>query len=193
MQHLTKQQIITASEKTFAGFSMACKTVDGNLFFKRPTEDKWSIAENIQHLITSTRVTTLAYTLPSFIVRWVGGKPNRQSRGYEALVEKYKQKLAAGGKASGIFVPKPMKINSSKEKLLAEWDKAAAKFIAALQNKTTENKLDNYLARHPLLGRVTLRELCYFTIYHTEHHLNIIKNILNTENPEPIQNFPTRQ
>lgn len=86
-----------------------------------------------------------------------------------------------------------MKINSSKEKLLAEWDKAAAKFIAALQNKTTENKLDNYLARHPLLGRVTLRELCYFTIYHTEHHLNIIKNILNTENPEPIQNFPTRQ
>jgi len=107
----------------------------------------------------------------------MGGKPNRQSRSYDELVEKYKQKLAAGGKASGIFVPKPMKINGSKEKLIADWDKATAKYIAALQNNTSENKLDNYLARHPLLGRVTLRELCYFTIYHTQHHLTIINNI----------------
>jgi DinB superfamily len=177
MSHLTKEQIITASEKIFVDFSTVCKNVDDNIFFKRIAANKWSIAENVQHLIISTKVTTLAYSLPAFIVGWVGGKPNRQSRDYEALVEKYKQKLAAGGKASGIFVPKPMKITADKEKLLAGWDKATAKYIAALQNSTNENKLDNYLARHPLLGRVTLRELCYFTIYHTQHHLTIINNI----------------
>ncbi len=62
------------------------------------------------------------------------------------------------------------------------WNKATIKFIAALKNKTGESKLDDYLARHPLLGRITLRELCYFTIYHTEHHLNII-------NKSPALNF----
>lgn len=39
--------------------------------------------------------------------------------------------------------------------------------------------LDQYLAPHPLLGKITLRELGYFTIYHTEHHLAIIKERLN--------------
>jgi hypothetical protein len=38
-----------------------------------------------------------------------------------------------------------------------------------------EAKLDNFIAPHPLLGKITLRELCYFTIYHTQHHLHNIK------------------
>ena len=29
-----------------------------------------------------------------------------------------------------------------------------------------EEQPDQYLAPHPLMGRITLRELCYFTIYH---------------------------
>ena len=39
-----------------------------------------------------------------------------------------------------------------------------------------EEDLDRYLAPHPLLGKITLRELAYFTIYHTHHHLQIIKD-----------------
>ncbi len=179
MQYLGKDQIIIASEKTFADFTKSCKAVDENIFFKRMTEDKWSIAENIQHLIISTNTTTLAYTLPAFIVRWISGKPNRISKSYNGLVEKYKEKLAAGGKASGRFVPKPLDIKYGRQQLMEDWDKAAAKYINALKNNTSADKLDNYLARHPLLGRITLRELCYFTIYHTEHHLSIINNISN--------------
>jgi hypothetical protein len=179
MQYLTKEQIITAAEKMFAAFSTACAGIDENIFFTRPAEDKWSVAENVQHLIISTNTTTLAYTLPVFIVRWIGGTPNRNSRSYEELADRYKEKLAAGGRASGRFIPKPMQIKYGKQKLLENWNKAAVKFIAALKNKTGESKLDDYLARHPLLGRITLRELCYFTIYHTEHHLNIINNISN--------------
>ena len=184
MQYLTKEQIITAAEKIFDAFAKECKASDQNIFFIRPSLDKWSVAENVQHLIISTNTTTLAYTLPAFIVRWVGGTPNRDSRSYETLVDKYKEKLAAGGKASGRFVPKQMKINYGREKLIQNWDKAAAKFIAALKNTSGESKLDDYLARHPLLGRITLRELCYFTIYHTKHHLDIISNITNAKSQQ---------
>ncbi len=175
MQYLTKDQIIEAAEKIFTAFTAGCKAVEEESFFKRRGEGKWSVAENIQHLIISTNTSKLAYTLPSFIVRWIGGKPNRGSKSYEAVVEKYSTKLAEGGKASGRFIPSPVQVKCSKEILIQNWQKAASAFIYAIKNKTTESKLDDYLVRHPLLGRITLRELCYFTVYHTEHHLNIIK------------------
>ena len=175
MQYLSREQIIAASEKIFHAFTQTCNAIDEIAFFQH-TSGKWSVAENVRHLIISTNTTTLAYTLPALIVRWIGGKPNRNSRSYEELVDKYKYKLADGGKASGKFVPKEITITYGKEKLMKEWRKAISKFIAALKNKTSETKLDDYLVKHPLLGRITLRELCYFTIYHTEHHLNIIQN-----------------
>lgn len=176
MQYLTKDKIIAAAENIFNAFTQACEPVEETLFFKRPATGKWSIAENVQHLVISTGTSTLAYTLPAFVVRWIGGTPNRDSRSYETLVEKYKLKLSEGGKASGRFVPKAMEIQYGKEKLLQNWKKTTGKFISAIK-QNSESKLDDYLVRHPLLGRITLRELCYFTIYHTEHHLHIINGI----------------
>jgi hypothetical protein len=170
---MTKNEIITAAEKIFTALTNYCNNINENIFFDKPSP-KWSVAENVQHLIVSTNTSTLAYSLPKFLVRWIGGKPNRQSKTYEELITKYKNKLAAGGTASGRFIPKPITINFGKKKLLHHWIKVTTKHIAALQKNQSEYDLDNYLVKHPLLGRITLRELCYFTIYHTEHHLNII-------------------
>jgi hypothetical protein len=175
---MTKQGIIAAAEKSFSEFTLYCNSIPGNDFFDKPGP-KWSVAENVQHLIISTNISTLAFSLPKFIVRWISGRPNRGSRTYNQLVEKYKQKLAEGRAASGRFVPKP--INEGKEKLLHNWGKATGKHLTALKNNRTERDLDNYLVKHPLLGKITLRELCYFTIYHTEHHLNIISSSAVTE------------
>jgi|GEM_PF-146410 len=173
-QYMNKKEIVTAAEKSFDAFTKTIEGTDETFFYTRPAAGKWSVAEHVQHLIISTNTTTLAYTLPAFVVRWVGGTPNRPGRSYDALVERYQQKLAAGGKASGRFVPKELNKKHDKEKLLRQWKKAATKFIAAVNNNSSESKLDGYLARHPLLGRITLRELCYFTIYHTAHHMTII-------------------
>jgi DinB superfamily len=177
---MTKTEIITAAENIFNRLSENCNSMDETVLFKK-SGDKWSAAENIQHLIISTNITTLAYRLPKFIVRWVGGKPNRESRSYEALKDKYYKKLADGGKASGLFVPKPIKIKYGKQKLMDNWKKSTAGFINALAKNRTEEDLDNYLAKHPLLGRITLRELGYFTIFHTEHHLQAILKISTTK------------
>jgi len=171
---MTKTEIITAAEDAFKQFSETGSNINESMLFKRPG-DKWSAAEHMQHLIISTNTTTLAYTLPKFLVRWVGGTPNRPSKTYDELKEKYYKKLSEGGKASGRFVPKPIEIKYGKQKLLSNWQKATEKFIKALNNNRTENDLDSYLARHPLLGRITLRELCYFTIFHTQHHLHSIQ------------------
>jgi hypothetical protein len=170
---MNKAEIIAASNKIFGEFSDYCLNVSDEIFFRQP-KDKWSIAQNVDHIVISTKQTKLAYSLPKFIIRLYTGKPNRPSRNYDELVKKYLAKLEAGGKASGIFIPKPIS-DSSKENLINKWMKISTTYLQILESNWKEDQLDNYLAPHPLLGKITLRELCYFTIYHTEHHLNIIK------------------
>ena len=128
---MTKEEIITAAEKTFATFTNYSNSLNENIFFDKP-DTKWSVAENVQHLIVATNTATLAYSIPKFLVRLIGGKPNRKSKTYEELVAKYKNKLALGGAASGRFIPKPITINFGKEKLLSNWNKATVKHIAAI-------------------------------------------------------------
>ena len=167
---MTKTEIITATQNVFHHFTETCTGINEPFFFEK-SGAKWSIAENIQHLVLSINTTTLAYQLPRFLVRWIGGRPNHNSRSFDEVLAMYNKKLEDGAKASARYVPKPITIRYGKEKLLDNWNKVTAKFIFALNNNRTEKDLDNYLVKHPLLGRITLRELCYFTIFHTSHHL----------------------
>lgn len=155
-------------------FVAHCKASNNDTFFSQPV-GKWSIAQNVIHLITSTRLTSLAFRLPKFIVRIYGGTPNRTSHTYDELVEKYKLKLQQGGKASGAFIPKPVPASAGKENIVAAFEAKMNGLIAAIENNWKDHQLDQYQAPHPLLGKITLRELCFFTIYHTYHHLVIIK------------------
>lgn len=174
----TKDEILINLERVRKEFSECCYSIQEDIFFRQPSE-KWSIAQNVTHLITSANMTRLAYRLPKFIVRLYGGKPNRPSRSYDELVAKYILKLEQGGKASGRFVAKPVQPGIKKENIIDTFNKSMEILILSIEKKWEEDQLDRYLAPHPLLGKLTLRELCFFTIYHTEHHLKIINERLN--------------
>jgi hypothetical protein len=165
--------IVTGLQKAKTELVIFCEATNENTFFQQPV-DKWSIAQNIHHLTTSARITLLAYNLPKLIVRIYGGKPNRSSRSYDELVTKYKLKLQAGGRASGVFIPKPISASYTKQKTMNGFIKKMDSLINAIQRNWNDAQLDNYIIPHPLLGKITLRELGYFTIYHTYHHLEII-------------------
>lgn len=173
--HLLKEEIVKCMETSANEFTVFCTGISNAQFFRQP-EEKWSVAQNVTHLITSTKMTRLVYRLPKFVVRLYTGKPNRPSRSYDELVAKYQFKLAQGGRASGRFVAKPLSANEQKETIVINFTKTMESLINAVQKKWDDPQLDKYLAPHPLLGKLTLRELCYFTIYHTNHHLAIIKN-----------------
>jgi hypothetical protein len=175
---MDKEEIIRRSKEIFNQFTDICLEIPDEKFFFEPKE-KWSIAENADHLIRAIKTTQLAYSLPKPIVRLVGGKPNRASRSYDELVKKYKLKLEQGGKATGRYIPKISA--ATKFSLMQHWQKRNEKYLECLELKWKDLQLDKYLAPHPLLGKITLRELCYFTIYHTEHHLNAIKARLSEQ------------
>jgi hypothetical protein len=158
-----------------ASFDALIKTADELPVevFNLSKENKWTPAENIQHLITGTKMTSLAFVLPKFLHVLLYGKPGRTSHGYSKLVDNYEKKLEGGAKASGVYVPKKTDYNKTilKARLKSEGDK----LVNALSQKWTDEQLDHYQISHPILGLLTVRELAYFTLYHNGHHLNTIK------------------
>jgi hypothetical protein len=160
-------------------FREYCLSLSDDQFFFAPA-GKWSAARQVKHLITATNTTRLAYQLPRFILRLVAGKPNRPSRSFDELVDRYNQKLEKGGRASGRYIPKKPAPDETKERLLNAFGEAMEKLSSTLRRKWNDASLDRYIAPHPLLGKITLRELGYFTIFHTRHHMESIRSMLKS-------------
>lgn len=139
-------------------------------------QGKWNAGQQLEHIILSVRPVTLAFSLPKLVLRLWFGKANRKSRTYEDLVAKYKNKLLAGGRASARFVPQEISFEQRERKLVT-----LTNHISKLIQKAerfSQSDLDIYLLPHPLLGRLTLREMLYFTIYHVQHHHEQIRSSL---------------
>jgi len=141
--------------------------------FNISVQNKWTTAENISHLLTATKMTLLPFTLPKFVPALLYGKSNGKSRTYDELVAAYESKLASGAKATGAYVPK--KTNYNPNKLAKQILNEGEKLVTAIDTKWTEEQLDTYRVAHPILGKLTMRELAYFTIYHNIHHTETIR------------------
>jgi hypothetical protein len=172
MQIHDKPQIISALNEKVEAFNKYIGSLTKEQFESTPN-GKWSAGQNLDHLIRSIKPLQLAYSLPKFVLKLMFGKTNRPSRSYEELVLKYKTKLEAGGRASGRFIPKAISFDQ-KNALVKIYDRQKHKLAAKIK-KQKENDLDLYVLPHPLLGKLTLREMLYFTIHHNEHHLDLLK------------------
>jgi hypothetical protein len=139
--------------------------------FYAPLGEKWSVAEHIDHLIRSLKPLNQGMRLPKFVIRWVGGKPSTK-RNYDEVVQAYQSVLQSGGKATGRYIPKT-RMKGEKSTMINEFQRQGEKLRQSLEC-WTEDQLDRYAMPHPLLGKISVREMLFFTIYHNQHHLNIL-------------------
>jgi hypothetical protein len=167
-----KQEIVEALNREVNSFNNYISALSKDQFEATP-ESKWSAGQNLDHLIKSIKPLQLAYSLPKFILKMMFGKANRPSKTYDELVLKYKAKLAAGGRASGPFIPPPISFDK-KDVLLKKYEGHKKSIIKKIE-KQSEGDLDNYILPHPLLGKITLREMLFFTVHHNVHHLELLK------------------
>lgn len=168
-----KSQIISALSEKIDAFTNYISPLNEEQF-EATRGGKWSAGQNLDHLIRAIKPLQLAYGLPKFALAILFGKTNRPSRNYDELVTKYKTKLAAGGKASGPFIPPTIGFGK-KDELIKKYSLQKQKLISKIEKKS-ETDLDTYILPHPLLGKVTLREMLFFTIHHNEHHVELLKN-----------------
>lgn len=138
--------------------------------FDQSIGGKWSPAQHLEHLFLSANPVSSALKIPREMLElqfgWFQGTP----RSYNSLKHLYKEKLKTANPAVNPFGPKGDK---SKEELLQSWQMVKEKIPARLE-KWTEDDLDRYCIPHPLMGPFSVREMLYFTIFHTEHHLDAV-------------------
>jgi hypothetical protein len=172
---LTKEEIAEKLITDHRSFTDYIESLSEKEFmFSR--NDKWTAGQQLEHLIRSVRPLALGFILPNFAIGLLFGKSNRAGRTYEQLVDKYKEKLAAGGRASGQFIPPPISV-AQKDELITKLNRLATKLASQVKG-FSEKDLDTYILPHPLLGKLTIREMMYFTICHVKHHEENIKTEL---------------
>lgn len=168
---MTKQAIIQKLEfnhREFIDLIASLNETD----FMLSVNNKWTAGQHLEHIYLAVSPLSKGLRLPLLFLKIFFGSANRPSKTYEALIAKYHDKLQKGGVASGRFVPKTIAF-AKREDLKSKITRSVTQLCKNV-NGITETQLDTYILPHPLLGKLTLREMLYFTIYHVEHHKKLI-------------------
>lgn len=137
---------------------------------------KWSVNQNLLHLNKVLVPLNKALAKPKFLLRYAFGKPNREGRSYEGLEKRYHEKAQGPAKAPEVYQA-DSSVALSQDALIKEYQQLMAKLLSIVDRKWSEKQLDSYLLAHPLLGKLTIREILYFVHWHTNHHFKAMKKI----------------
>ena len=140
--------------------------------FSYAPANKWTAGQQLDHILRSVAPLKMVFGFPKLLIGLLFGKANRPSKTYAELIGKYHLKLARGGRASGRFIPQA--ITFSRKEQLSKALLITVKKLTTRLDGFSEQQLDRYILPHPLLGKLTLREMMYFTIYHVEHHQRLV-------------------
>jgi uncharacterized damage-inducible protein DinB len=168
----TKDQLIAtlreANQRVIRWFT----EIPAERFFTRHGEG-WSASDNVDHLVKAHKPIAKALKLPTFTLRAMFGKPDKVSMSYEELCEIYRDEIAKGAQAAGRYLPNQenpdVNAETKKRDLLDQFWKASTELVSIVE-KWQDKELDEYLLPHPILGKLTIREIVFFTIYHNLRH-----------------------
>jgi DinB family protein len=141
--------------------------------FLAPLGEAWSPADNVRHLNKSIRAVTRGLRTPKPLIFLAVGPALRQSRNFAEIREIY-HRVLAGGADAGRFAPSlqepPADPEAWRAELMRRWEATAHRLEGSLA-RWSERALDRYRMPHPLLGKLTVREMLLFTLYHNLHHV----------------------
>lgn len=171
----TKLDILTNLEDAFSSLNKYAEQLSDTDFFKLQN-NKWNAAQQIEHLAWSHFITNSIFSTPKSVLKLLYKINQRTNFSYEDIKLQYQQKLATGSKSAIIFHPKLTLLK--KRNLINSFSKSAQQKLLNNLKDITENDLDLYLVPHPIIGKITIREMMFFTIYHNEHHLKSIQSLV---------------
>lgn len=138
---------------------------------------KWSVGQDLVHLIKVLRIVNIGLSLPKPLLRVLFGVNKKEARTFPQLQTLYKNALEGGAKAPSIYIPKPA-LFIEKSNLIKKHQSLNESLVNKINNHT-EIELDTFRLPHPILGKVTLGELAIFTSFHTVHHVELLKSKLD--------------
>ena len=147
----------------------------GVAYWELKPEGKWSAGQHVIHLVQSTRPLLKALKLPNFLLKWKFGTSNRPSRTYDEVIKRYNEKLELV--VPGILSPFSRSMPDSPRSEAQKWMNELSDLNTRINNitlKCSDDTLDNVILPHPLMGKMTLREILMWNAYHTSHHIHVL-------------------
>ena len=170
---MTKAELLAKNLENHKDFVSYILSLEADDYAYDHHGEKWDAGQQLDHIYRSVRAVANAVTKPKFALKWKFGKANRPSKTFEELVAKYTRGLQSGFKAVGPFIPEPVNIEKRQD-----WCGKLMRDVSTIQkriSKYSETDLDTVILPHPAMGKMTMREIMYFTIHHVAHHLEIAK------------------
>jgi hypothetical protein len=171
-----RETIVEALEHVYASSVTYWRSFDAASFLT-PIGDAWSPGDNVRHLSKSIRAVTGGLGQPRLLLRSLFGRVKHTPRSMEQIRVTYEELLAAGGNA-GRFAPSPLTdvadADAEQARILSAHEASVSEIKKAIR-QWREQDLDRYQLPHPLLGRLTVREMLLFTVLHNQHHVDVVK------------------
>ncbi|MGQ0767111.1 MAG: DinB family protein [Gemmatimonadota bacterium] len=135
----------------------------------------WSPAENVRHCTRVVRAVSTGMSVPRLLLRLRFGRAKQVSRSYEAIVSLYRERLRRGGQA-GKYAPSKSDHGDPTEhrrEVLSRHREAVEKLARQILD-WRRTDVDSIRLPHPLLGKLTVREMLLFVLYHNLHHVYVV-------------------
>ncbi|QDK80955.1 DinB family protein [Spirosoma sp. KCTC 42546] len=143
--------------------------------FHTHVNEKWSVAEVMQHLYLSARPVARLMSGPrEVLLPW--GKADWPSRTYTELASAYSEILGTGAKAPVAMSPRLEDMQVEKSVLVERFTGIYQALVEAITT-WSEQELATYCIPHPVLGKLTVQEMLIFTDIHTQHHLRLLPEV----------------
>ena len=169
----TRAEIVARLRELHAASVAACAVLSTPEFVA-PRGTSWSPADHLRHLTKTMRAITRGLNLSWWKLRIAFGKARKPSRSYDGVRESYLNHLPAFTGRSNPFAPSSRNLEEDPEAWRAQvmryYDVAFDELVRAAE-RWDEAALDKYRLPHPLIGKLTLREMLFFTLYHNWHHI----------------------
>lgn len=136
---------------------------------------KWSVGQNVQHIAIGLSRLNSYLALPKAIIETNFGLSGRDSKSNETMTKVFGNAFENGVKSTDSFLPDEH-LQTRMEELISQGKELLEITISNIQN-WSEEELEKYNCPHPFLGKITVREILYFTIYHVQHHHETIKKM----------------
>ncbi|WP_299124710.1 DinB family protein [uncultured Winogradskyella sp.] len=138
-------------------------------------EGKWTTGQQALHLLQSIKPLNDALSMPKFLLRFKFGKANRPVRNYEAIVNRYQERLE-DAKGKTFKGSQNMKIPNFEDKhYILNRLQTESKKLQYKTKKISDKNLDTVILPHPLMGKMPVREIIMWTAHHVEHHTKTLK------------------
>jgi len=148
---------------------------DDSLYVQSKTEGKWSSGQHAEHLRKTTRALNKAFQIPSIALWWKFGRLKREENPFDYFWNKYREiSVDPDQKFTAPSSMTPGTVTAEDRNKIMSRLREEQENLKNHINKSSERSLSKRAVPHPVFGLMSLREMVYFTAFHTQHHLDAI-------------------